>query len=163
MIVPKIITHAAQIITHAAPAVAQNKKDVARVLGKGALSISKRHSLPANLSISSIYVTTTCLERQSRTAQSNCTQGYVVHFRKNHHRPLLGNCSVLTLTVKGLELIEEAKKYHLDIIGISPTKRRVSRIVHLDGGWKLFNSGADPSMSSQVGVGILTSSQLSDC
>ena len=26
----------------------------------------------------------------------------------------------------------------------------------LDGGWKLFYSGADPSMSAQAGVGILT-------
>ena len=33
----------------------------------------------------------------------------------------------------------------------------------LDGGWKLFYSGADPSMSAQAGVGILTSPRLSDC
>ena len=26
----------------------------------------------------------------------------------------------------------------------------------MDGGWKLFYSGADPSMSAQAGVGILT-------
>ena len=35
--------------------------------------------------------------------------------------------------------------------------------MNLDGGWKLFYSGADPSMSAQTGVGILTSPRLSDC
>ena len=43
------------------------------------------------------------------------------------------------------------------------TKRRDSGIVDLDGEWKLFYSGADPSMFAQAGVGILTSPQLSDC
>ena len=33
----------------------------------------------------------------------------------------------------------------------------------LDGGWKHFYSGADPSMSAQAGVGILTSPRLPDC
>ena len=33
----------------------------------------------------------------------------------------------------------------------------------LDGGWKLFYFGADPSISAQSGVGILTSTRLSDC
>ena len=33
----------------------------------------------------------------------------------------------------------------------------------LDGGWKLFYTGADPSISAQEGVGILTSPRLSDC
>ena len=33
----------------------------------------------------------------------------------------------------------------------------------LDGGWKLFYSGANPSMSARAGVGILTSPRLSDC
>ena len=90
-------------------------------------------------------------------------QGYVAHFWKNHHRLLLVNCNVLTLTGKELELIEEANKYHLDIAGVSSTKRRGSGIVDLDGGWKLFDSGADPSTSVQAGVGILTSPLLSDC
>ena len=62
-----------------------------------------------------------------------------------------------------MELVEEAKKYHLDIVGVSSTKRRGSGIVDLDGGWKLFYSSTDPSMSAQAGVGILTSPQLSDC
>ena len=33
----------------------------------------------------------------------------------------------------------------------------------LDGGWKHFYSGDDPSMSAQAGVRILTSPHLSDC
>ena len=60
-------------------------------------------------------------------------------------------------------MVEEAKKYHLDIVGVSSTRRRSSGIIDLDGGWKLFYSGADPSMSAEAGVGILTSPQLSDC
>ena len=92
-----------------------------------------------------------------------------MHLWKNHHRLLLGNWNVLTLTGKKLELIEKAKKLELvekadqDIVGVSSTKRRGSRIVNLEGGWKLFYSGADPSISAQAGVGILTNPQLSDC
>ena len=51
-----------------------------------------------------------------------------------------------------MELVEEAKKYHLDIVG-------VSFIVDLDGGWKVFYSGADPNMFAQAGVEIILSSQ----
>ena len=60
-------------------------------------------------------------------------------------------------------MVEEAKKYHFNIVRVSSTKRRGSRIVGLDDEWKLFNSGADPSMSTQAGEGILTTSQLSEC
>ena len=60
-------------------------------------------------------------------------------------------------------MVDEAKRYHFDIIGVSSTKRRRSGTVDLDGEWKLFYSGDDPSMSAQAGVGILTSPRLSDC
>ena len=90
-------------------------------------------------------------------AQSIRTRDNVAHSRVNHHQLLLGNWNILTLTGKELEVVEEAKRYHLDIIGVSSTKRRGSGTVDLDGGWKLFYSGADPSMSAQAGVGILTS------
>ena len=95
---------------------------------------NKRHSSPASLLGSSTNGPATRLERWSKTAQSNCTQGYVAHFRKNHHRLLLGNWNVLTLTKKELELVKEAKKYHLDIVGVCSTKRRGSGIVDLNGG-----------------------------
>ena len=60
-------------------------------------------------------------------------------------------------------MVEDAKRYHLDIIGVSLTKRRGSGTVDLDGRWKLFYSGADPSMSAQAGVRILTSSRQTVC
>ena len=53
--------------------------------------------------------------------------------------------------------MEEAKKYHLDIVGVFSTKRRGYGIVDIDGGWKLFYSGADSNMSVLAGVEILTS------
>ena len=60
-------------------------------------------------------------------------------------------------------MVEEAKRYHLDIIGVSSTKQCGSGTVDLDGGWALFYSGADPSMFVQAGVGIFTSPRSSDC
>ena len=59
------------------------------------------------------------------------------------HGSTINNCrNILTLTGKELELVEEAKWYYLDIIGVSSTKRRGSGTVDLDGGWKLVYSGA---------------------
>ena len=75
----------------------------------------------------------------------------------------MGNWNILTFTGKELELVEKATRYHLDIVGVSSTKRRGSGTVNLDGGWKLFFSGADPSMSARASVGILTSPRLFDC
>ena len=133
-----------------------------RVLGRGARSKNKQQSPPASPSGSSTSVPATRLERRMEAAQSIRTRDKVAHSRVNHHQLLLGNRKILTLTGKELELVEEAKRYHLDIIGVSSTKRRGSGTVDLDGGWKLY-SGADPSMSTQAGVGILTSPCLSDC
>ena len=149
---------------HTASVVAQDKKDRVRVLGRGARSKNKRHSPPSASFIgSSTNVLATRLQRRRRAAQSIHTQGNVARSRDKHHQMLVGNWNVLTLTGKELELVEEAKKYRLDIVGVSSTKRRGSGTVNLDGGWKLFYSGADPSMSAQAGVGILTSPRLSDC
>jgi len=85
-----------------------------------------------------------------------------VHSWINHHQLLFGNWNILTLTGKELELAEETRRYHSNIVRVSSTKRCGSRTVNLDGGWKLFYSGADPSASVQAGGGILTSPQLSD-
>ena len=63
------------------------------------------------------------------SAQSNRTQDNVAHTRPNHHQLLFGNWNVFTLTGKEMELVEEAKRYHLDIVRISSTKRRGSGIV----------------------------------
>ena len=134
-----------------------------RVLGRGARSKNKQQSPPASPCGSSTNVPATRLERRMEAAQSICTRDNVAHSRVNHHQLLLGNWNILTLTGKELELVEEAKRYHLDIIGLSSTKRRDSGTMDLDSGWKLFYSGADPSMSAQAGVGILTSPRLQDC
>ena len=60
-------------------------------------------------------------------------------------------------------MVEEAQQHHHDIVGVCLTKRRGSGTVNLDDRWKLFYSGADPGMSAQAGVGILTIPRLSDC
>ena len=67
-------------------------------------------------------------------AQSIRTRDNVAHSRVNHHQLLLGNWNILTLTGKELKLVGKAKRYHLDIIGVSSTKRRGSGTVDLDGG-----------------------------
>ena len=134
-----------------------------RVLGGGARSKNKRQSPPASPSGSSTNVPTTRLERRMEAEQIIRTRDNVAHLRVNHHQLLLVNWNILTLTGKEQELVEEAKRYHLDIIKVSSNKRRGSITVDLDGGWKLFYSGADPSMYAQAGVGILTSPRLSYC
>ena len=65
-------------------------------------------------------------------AQSIRTRDNVAHSPVNHHQLLLGNWNILTLAGKELELVEEAKRYHLDIIGVSSTKRRGS-----GSGWRM--------------------------
>ena len=132
-----------------------------RVLGREALSKNKRQSPPASPSGISINVLATCLERRMEAAQSIRTRGNVAHSRVHHHQLLFGNWNILTLTGKELELVEEAKTYHLDLIKVSSTKRHNSGTVDLDGEWKLFYSGAD--MSAQAGVGIFTTPRFSDC
>ena len=134
-----------------------------RVLGRGACLKNKRQYPPASHSGSSANVPTTRLERRMETAQSIRTRDNVAHLQVKYHQLLLGDWNILTPTGKELELVEEAKRYHLVIIGVSSTKRCGSGTVYLDGGWKLFYSGADPSKSAQAGVGILTSLRLSDC
>ena len=131
-----------------------------RVLGRKARSKNKRQSPPASPSGSSTNVPATRLERRMEAAQSIRTHDNVAHSRVNHHQ-LFGNWNILTLTGKELELVEEAKGYHLDIIGVSSTKRRGSGTVDLDGGWKLFYSGGHcaycryvPSMS-RVNIRLL--------
>ena len=94
-----------------------------RVLGRGARSKNKRQSPPANSSGSSTNVPATSLERRMEVAQGDyCSRDNVAHSRVNHHQLLLGNWNILTLTGKELELVEKAKRYHFDIIGISSTK-----------------------------------------
>ena len=73
-------------------------------------------------------------------------------------RPRTSKC-VLEDVLEAKDVLEDSTS----VIGVSSTKRRGSGTVDLDGRWKLFYPGADPSMSAQAGVGILTSPRLSDC
>lgn len=67
-----------------------------------------------------------------------------------------------TLTGKLDELLGEAQRYRLDILGLSSTKKQGQGAEELRMGWKLFYSGADSSVHAQAGVGILTSPRLTD-
>ena len=155
-----------------------------RVFGKGACSKNKRQS-PLASPCGSFNVPATRLERRMEAAQNIRTRDNVAHSRVNHHQLLLCNWNILTLTEKELLLVEKAKRYHLDIVGVSSTQRGGSGTVDLngrggsgtvdpdgrggsgtvdlDGGWKLFYSGSDPRISAEPGVGILTSLRLPDC
>jgi len=62
-----------------------------------------------------------------------------------------GTCNITSLSGKEHELVEEAKRYSLDVVGISSTKRRDSNTVDVDNGWKLFYSGVDPAKFAQAG------------
>jgi len=44
--------------------------------------------------------------------------------------------------------VEKAKRYHLDIAGVSSTKRRGCETVNMDGWWNLFYSKADSTVSA---------------
>jgi len=52
----------------------------------------------------------------------------ITHSRVNHHQLRFSNWNILILTEKELELVEEAKRYHSNIVGISSTKRLSSEI-----------------------------------
>jgi len=68
------------------------------------------------------------------------------------HKLVIGNWNINDWK---LELAEEAKRYSPDVVGISWTKRRGSKTVELDDGWKLFYSSSEPAWFAQAGVGIL--------
>ncbi|CAF4505671.1 unnamed protein product [Rotaria sp. Silwood2] len=74
----------------------------------------------------------------------------------------IGTWNVTSLIGKQFELIEEAKKYQLDILGISSTKRKGQGTLALNNGWQLFYSGVDPSTHAQAGVAILLNPLLAD-
>ena len=105
------------------------KKGPRLSLAQGAGSKNKRHFPSASLSGGSTNLPTA----QLKTALVDRTQGYVAHFWKNHHRILLSYWNVLIFTGNELELVEDIKKYHLDIVRVSFTKRRCSGNVDLDG------------------------------
>ena len=98
--------------------IVQRKQEHVLVLGIGAHSKSKRHFPPAFQAAQSI-VPSIRLGRWLRTGRVIVLKVMLHTF--DHHRLLFGNWNVVTLIVKELELVEEAKKY-LDIVRFS-TKR----------------------------------------
>ena len=92
-----------KIISQDPSVVVQEKNDRVQALGSMTRSKYKRHFSPASILDSCINVPATRLERRWKTAQSNRIHGYLAHFGKNHHRPLLGNKNVRTLTEKKLD------------------------------------------------------------
>ena len=86
-----------------------------RVLGRGAHLKNNQQSPPGSPNGSSTNVPATRFERRMEAAQSIRTRNNVAHSRVNHHQLLLGNWNILILTGKELELVEEAKRHHLDI------------------------------------------------
>ena len=144
---------------HAASGVAQDKKVRVRALGRGARSKSKLHSPPqADHHRKPTNAVATRLGRQMGAAHRKSTR-----VSPKYRDLAIGNWNVSSLTGKEQELVWEAKQYHLDIVGVSSTKRRGSGTVELAEGWKLFYSGVDPTMSAQAGVGLLISPRLAHC
>ena len=69
--------------------------------------------------------------------------------------------NVTSLKNKECELVEEADKYRLDIVGLSSTKRPGSGTEDING-WSLCYAGVSPFVHAQAGVGILISPRLVD-
>ena len=68
----------------------------------------------------------TRLERQMGAAHSIRTRDNVAYSRVNNHQhSCWALIYILTLKGKELELIEEAKRYHLDIVGVHTPKKNV--------------------------------------
>jgi len=59
------------------------------------------------------------------------------------------------LREKEYELVEEAKQYSLEVVGITLTKHHGFNTVEQDDGWKLFCSSVEPPQFTQAGMGIL--------
>jgi len=59
--------------------------------------------------------------------------------------------------------MKETKRYSLDIIVFSSTKRRGSDTDELDNGWELLYSSVEPARFARAGVGILVSPQQATC
>ena len=74
----------------------------------------------------------------------------------------IGIWNVTSLGGKEPELVEEAIKYRLDIVGVSETKKRGTGAQDVHLGWKLFYSGVSLEARAHAGVGILTSPRVAE-
>lgn len=142
---------------HTGSSVARVTKGRVRALGRGARSKNKLQSPTQKMHGGG---PATCHGTGGRARQ--CKPGPQRSSRQA--LPLrVATWNVSSITGKELELVEEMKSYRIDVVGISSTKRRGSGTVDLEGGWKLFYSGVQPTESARAGVGILTSPRLTDC
>ena len=84
-------------------------------------------------------------------------------FYRNRERKLhIGTWNVTSLTGKEPELVNEAIRYRLDIVGVSSTKRQGNGTLALNKRRQLFYYGVDPALHAQAGVGILTNPRLAE-
>jgi len=60
------------------------------------------------------------------------------------------------------ELVGEAIKYRLDIVGVSSTRKKGSGVLRLTAGWQLFHTGVDPTKFAEAGVAFLVNPALAD-
>jgi exonuclease III len=106
----------------------------------------------------------TCATKDREGAQCfNGTKDSLNWKRPKHSYMDIGIWNVRSLGSKEPELIEEATKYRLDIVGVSETKFKGNGSRDLDKGWKLFYSGLnDPFAHAHAGVGILISPRMAE-
>ena len=72
----------------------------------------------------------------------------------------IGTWNVTSLTGKEVELIDEMKKYKIEILGLSETKRKGIGELQLDDGYVLMYSGVSKDKRAKEGVGIVISESL---
>ena len=74
----------------------------------------------------------------------------------------IGIWNAISLTGEEVELVEEVKKYRLEIIGLPLTKKKGNGTLILQDGWQLFYSGVKPSTRAQASVELLISLRIID-
>ena len=79
------------------------------------------------------------------------------------HKLALGTWNVTSLAGKEPELVCEAEKFRLDIVGLTSTHSRGSGTSPLERGWTLFHSGVANGERRRAGVSILIAPRLGDC
>jgi exonuclease III len=105
----------------------------------------------------------TCAARDREDAQSLNGMDSLNRIRQRRGYMDIGIWNVRSLGSKESELVEEAAKYRLDIVGVSESKLKGKGTRDLDNGWKLFYSGIDdPRAHAHAGVGILTSPRMAE-
>ena len=73
----------------------------------------------------------------------------------------LGTWNVTSLAGKELELVEEAERFRLDIVGLTSTHSSGSGTQVLERGWTLSLAGVAPGERRRAGVGFLIAPRLS--